>query len=426
MAKATTIAQSMTGAWALHKARTGAQKLFSSLFFMLIFAPALADTPASDVPPETNTIIEESNTSLEADGDSLAQEPLPAPTETEPLIASESELEENQPVTEEQEDGRIALGIEGLEREETQRFLAYFLTTGGKKLLVQSLQNSVPYRPYIIQQLKEKNLPLYLQYLPIVESNYVPSAISKSGATGIWQFMENSMRPFLTKDSWYDDRRDPWKATDAALAKLVENYNTFGSWELALAAYNCGSGAMARIVKQHPDKDFWDLAESGLLKQQTAQYVPKLIAITDIIENAEYYGAQDVLEAKLLIEGKEVEEFDYVTTTGMLSFNQIAELTGIEKAHIKTLNQALFRNCTPAGQAYKLRLPKGSGEEAESKLKDAGIATDALIYTVTKGDTLWGISRRYKITVADLCAVNGIKENGILSIGKKLVVPIFK
>ena len=413
------------------------RNIIFSLFCMLTCVNGFANESAQDT--ENSSIIEENDdlrTENEENAELKEEISLKKDSENaeegasiaEANLLSESganENLENAPAAD-AKDGRIALGIKGEDHELTQKFRDYFLTTGGQKLLVSSLENSVPYRPYVIQQLKEKNLPLYLQYLPIVESNYVPSAISKSGAMGIWQFMENSMRPFLTKDSWYDDRRDPWKATDAALAKLLENYNTFGEWELALAAYNCGSGAMARIVKQNPEKDFWYLAEHGLLKQQTAQYVPKLIAIADIIENAEYYGASGVQEAKLLIEGKEVEDFDYVTTTGMLSFNQIAELTGIEKTQIKTLNQALFRNCTPAGQAYKLRLPKGSGEDAEEKLKDAGIATDALIYTVSKGDTLWGISRRYKITVADLCAVNGIKENGILSIGKKLVVPIFK
>ena len=110
----------------------------------------------------------------------------------------------------------------------------------------------------------------------------------------------------------------------------------------------------------------------------------------------------------------------------MLSFSQISQALDVDKNTIKTLNPALFRNCTPAGEVYMLRLPKGKGEGAEEKLQKQGMAKDAVIHTVQKGDTLWAISRKYGITVKDLCQVNNIKENGILSIGTRLIVPIFK
>lgn len=317
------------------------------------------------------------------------------------------------------------LELEGAQHQLTKKIREQFLTERGQKIIIASLKASELYLPYIRQKLEEKNLPMILQYLPIVESNFVPQAVSKTGATGIWQFMENSMAPFLKKDPWFDERRDPWLSTDAALAKLSENFKMFGDWEIAIAAYNCGSGAMGRVTKKNPDKDFWYLAENGFLKNQTAQYVPKLLAIADIIENAEYYDVPAVAFALAEI-SDEVKDFDYVKTTGMLSFNQISKVTGIDKNIIYQLNPALFRNCTPARQVYNLRLPKGSGENAELALKNAGIASDAVIYTVEKGDSLWAISRRYGISVEDLCVVNGIKENGILSIGKKLIVPIFK
>ncbi|MBP5450684.1 MAG: transglycosylase SLT domain-containing protein [Treponema sp.] len=308
----------------------------------------------------------------------------------------------------------------------TEKYRNQYLGAHGRKLLIESIQNSAPYRPYIIQQLTEKGLPLYLQYLPIVESNYVPTAVSRSGATGIWQFMENSMKPLLKKSSWYDDRRDGWKSTDMAILKLTENYKMFNDWALALAAYNCGAGAMTRILRENPGKDFWYHAENGLLNQQSSQYVPRLLAIADIIENAEYYGATDILEANNKILELEVQEFDYITTSAMISFGQLSEASGIKKDTIKQLNLALFRNCTPAGEVYKVRLPKGTSEGVEEKLKKMGVAKDAIIYTVEKGDSLWGISRKYGVTVKDLCDANSISEKSILSIGKKLIVPIFK
>ncbi len=320
---------------------------------------------------------------------------------------------------------RKELELPGIEHELSQKFLRQYLTASGQKVLVRSLENAAPYLPYILEQLKERNMPLILQYLPIVESNYIPNAVSRSGATGIWQFMANSMAPYLEKDSWYDERRDPWKSTDAALSKLEYNFRFFGDWELALAAYNCGAGAMGKFVKKNPGKDFWYLAENEILKKESILYVPKLLAIADIIENAHYYGATGIEEAVKAIENVEPEKFTYIKTAGMFSFNQISKATGVSKARVKTLNPALFRNCTPAREVYSLRLPGDMPADTEENLKKQGVATDAVMYTVKEGDSLWGISRRYGITVEDLCSVNEISEKKVLSIGKKLIVPIF-
>lgn len=321
---------------------------------------------------------------------------------------------------------RKHIGIKGADNPLTEKWIEYFLTNSGKKALCDSLIASEPYRPYIREKLAEKKMPSYLQYLPIVESNYKTTAVSRAGATGLWQFMTNSMAPFMKKNSWYDERRDPWKSTDAALAKLTDNYNMFGDWAIAIAAYNCGAGAMSKALAKSKKKDFWHLAEKGLLRQQTAQYVPKLIAIADIIENAEYYGALEIGAADKLIENKKSEGFDYVTVAGMFSLQQISKLTGIAESTMELLNPELLKHCTPPREAYKLRVPKGNGKSVEEKLKKEGVATDAITYTVKKGDSLWSISRKYGLTVDDLCTVNNINENGILSINQTLIIPIFK
>lgn len=327
------------------------------------------------------------------------------------------------------EPARADLGIPGADHELTEKFRKQYLSESGRKFLVSVLEASAPYRPYIRQRLSERGMPLFIQYLPVVESNFKTNAVSSTGATGMWQFMENSMAPFLKKDSWYDERLDPWLSTDAALAKLTDNYKMFGDWALALAAYNCGAGALSRILRQNPGATFWQLAEKGRLRDQTKNYVPKLLAIADIIENAEHYGALEVHLAAMLSERDDARIFETSETayiTGMYSLDQIAGISGISPATLRFLNPALRRGFTPAGSRYALRVPQGTASAVEEAMKSAGAPSDAITLKVQKGDSLWAISRRYGVTVADLCAVNNIKENGILSIGQTIIVPIME
>lgn len=319
----------------------------------------------------------------------------------------------------------VDVGLPGLEKELTQNYIKYYQGQEGRKLLVKALKNSVPYRPYVIESLEKNGLPAFLQYLPIVESDYKPTAISKSGATGIWQFMTNSMGPLMKKSKWHDDRRDPWLSTDAAMLKFRDNYNFFHEWTLAIAAYNCGAGGLLKIQQAHPGMDYWELCEKKLLKTETIYYVPKLIAVAEIVENAGYYGLDDVKEAAELIEDSKTEDFDYLQTKTMLTLAQLSDATGLSKEKISQLNMALLGDCTPIGQAYNIRLPKGYADSTKENLKKKGLSLDSQIHTVEKGDTLWAISRKYQVTVAQLLTANGMKENDVLSIGKKLVVPIF-
>ncbi len=326
---------------------------------------------------------------------------------------------------------RKMLNIWGADHPLSVKYRERYLNGNNKKWLIEALERSVLYRPYIIEQLKEHNLPLLLQYLPIVESYYNVYAVSYAGATGIWQFMTNSMGKLLSKNTWYDERRDPWKSTDAALAKLSENYNYFGDWAIAIAAYNCGVGAMNKVVSKNKDKDFWYLAEKGLLKSQSAEYVPKLLAIADLVENAEYYGVPEIAEAARQIGEEPSDKFDYIKTNGMYSLEQIATVTDTDSSLLRMLNPALLRSCTPARMEYTVRLPQGTLTEERNQtficdaLKQLGVPDDAIIYTVQQGDTLWGISRKYRLSVQDICDANDIKEKAILRLKQKLIIPLF-
>ncbi|MBE6344486.1 MAG: LysM peptidoglycan-binding domain-containing protein [Spirochaetaceae bacterium] len=284
------------------------------------------------------------------------------------------------------------------------------------------LERASPYRPYIRQQLKENNMPLCLEYLPVIESEFKINAKSRSGALGMWQFMENSIQPFLKKNEWIDERLDPWKSTDAAIKKLQDNYNWFKDWELALAAYNYGSGGISRLIKKHDNvNSYWYLVDKGVLTNQTENYVPKFLAIAEIITNEEYYG----LDLPKINE-EEILNWEEVTVTKSIPITLLAKEMGIDSSILEFLNPSLLRGRTPPATEYQLRVPMGTSESVALIIQEMELPTYEHTYKVVKGDTLWGISRRYGITVQDLCDANNISENGILSIGKILYVPIIK
>ena len=290
----------------------------------------------------------------------------------------------------------------------------------GKKWLAGVMERAKPYRPYIRRMLKENDMPLCLEYLPVIESNYNCRAVSKSGATGLWQFMENSIKGLLTKNEWVDERMDPWLSTDAALKKLRDNYNYYKDWGLALAAYNMGLGGLNRIIKSSGKTTVWELIDGGFLRTETKNYFPKFLAIADLITNADYYQLE-------LPPYEEDAGYDFITLTIFLQVNldQFAAESGISYETIKTLNPALLYPVTPYNSEYKLRIPAARREEAENALAKLKVYS-ADIYTVKKGDTLWGISRRYGITVDELCNANNITGKEILRIGTMLFVPIVK
>lgn len=261
------------------------------------------------------------------------------------------------------------LGFSGVHSPKVSILREKYLTTH-HAWLCNLLDTAEPYRIYVRTEIEKRGLPAILEYLPVVESNYIPTAKSKSGATGMWQFMLNSVKPFLICDDYIDERLDPWKSTDAALSKLKENYDMFGDWLLAITAYNCGAGAMQRAIKKAGSRDFWYLSEKGFLSEQASGYVPKLLAIADAVENAAYYGA-DFPTARDK-NGKTIDiragKFDYVTTDKSVSIRALARELRIDEDELIRLNRALIKECTPPGKAYHIRLPEGMKGSAEYAL----------------------------------------------------------
>ena len=168
-----------------------------------------------------------------------------------------------------------------------EKFRRQYMCRDGYDYLSKIMKRSAPYRNFIIDLLEAENMPAELLFLPVIESGFFEAATSKSGAVGIWQFMKNSVGGYnMYIDDWVDERRDPWKASIAAVRKLKWNYNQFHDWPLALAAYNSGVGNIRAAIKKAGRADYWYLAERGYLKKETIYYVPKFLAVAEVLSRS--------------------------------------------------------------------------------------------------------------------------------------------
>ncbi|MCR5699143.1 MAG: transglycosylase SLT domain-containing protein [Treponemataceae bacterium] len=305
----------------------------------------------------------------------------------------------------------------------TKKFLEQYSAESSKKYLTAIMNNSYPYRAYIQKALKEADMPLCLQYLPVIESGYRITALSKSGAHGIWQFMMNSISPYgMRVNMWMDERMDPWTSTDAALKKLKENYDALGSWELALAAYNCGLGAMRKAVKNGGSNDFWELCQKGYIRPETKNYIPKFIAVSTVLSNKEIYGF-DYEEPDP--ETDRSVHFETISVNRNIDLKVLSEKSGIPVEDLRFYNPCLTYGITPPSMSYNLRLPEGTKGQVEELLKNSIPLIKYHIYTVKSGDSLYALARHYGIAEAEIQRVNNLHGTTI-KIGQRLMIPAVK
>ena len=250
------------------------------------------------------------------------------------------------------------LDLPGAWRKEVEPYRRRWLSATGRAELRTILENGSRYRHYVRRRLAEEGLPSCIEYIPVIESSYKPLASPASGKSiGLWQFMENSIENYLRKTKWIDERRDPWKSTDAAIKKLKANHKEFGDWLLAIAAYNCGAGAVRRALKKTPEKTFWSLAQNDLIPGHAAVYVPNLLAVSDIAQNSFWYGV-DLPEAFFDAElYSPYDDFDCVKVGGGLSLRALAGEMRVAPDILLELNPALLYEATPPDEEYELRLP---------------------------------------------------------------------
>ena len=305
-----------------------------------------------------------------------------------------------------------------------------------RKLTARILGLAQIYFPLFEEQLDRYNMPLELKYLAVIESALNPTANSRAGAKGLWQFMYGTGKVYgLKVSSYVDDRFDPYKATIAACEHLSDLYDIYGNWPLALAAYNSGAGNVNKAIRRSGGmKNFW--AIHNYLPKETRSYVPAFIAASYVLTFANEHKINPVDPGILYY------EVDTVTARNPLSFDQISEMLNIPKDEVAFLNPSFKHDFIPAtpDNTYKVRLRKkniGDFINNENALyayktknncsQDSLFSTafsnyrEADLYTVKSGETMTSIAKKFHMTIAELKSLNGLRKNYIKPKQKLLV-----
>lgn len=275
-----------------------------------------------------------------------------------------------------------------------------------------------PYIHYIVERLEERDMPLELALLPIIESSYDPFAYSPAHAVGLWQFIPATGRHFnLRQTSWYDGRRDITASTNAALRYLSYLHGLFnGDWLLALAAYNSGEGTVSRAIERNQKlglpTDYWNLP----LPQETRDYVPKLLALSQLIQAPEAYGIN-------LNPIANEPYFEVIALKQRMDLARVAKLADLDEDELYQLNPAFTRRITLDGpQQLLVPMEKAEMLAANLALMKPQDLVDWQQYQVRAGDTLGVIANRHHLTVNIIRDVNRLKSD-TLRIGQVLSLP---
>ncbi len=219
------------------------------------------------------------------------------------------------------------------------------------------LQRSYIYMPMIQKELRLAGLPSDLAYMVMIESGFIPHAVSHAEAVGPWQFISSTgARYGLKKNWWLDERRDLEKSTQAAIKYLKDLHSEFGSWYLVAASYNMGENGLRRRIARHGTKDYWSLIKLNALPQETQDYVPKILAAMLIAKAPNLYGFRNLEQVSPL-------DYDLVQAPGGTDLEKLADKIGVTKKSLKDLNAELFLGYIPRQVTqHTIRVPKGAGK----------------------------------------------------------------
>lgn len=291
--------------------------------------------------------------------------------------------------------------------------------------------------PLIVERVEERELPLELALLPIVESTYDAGAVSPGRAAGLWQIIPSTARHLgMQRGKGYDARHDVVASTDAALDYLETLASEFnGDWELALAAYNAGSGTVQKAIKRNRQNgkptDYWSLE----LPAQTEQYVPKLLAAARVVRNPEAYGVRlGYVPAESAVAPVVVDQ--------QIDLSLTARLANMSLGELRELNPGFLQPRASVKEGQVVLVPRDKALEVASNLKkptevqvvtaeeerktidiDDSLPAPAKTHVVSKGDTLWTLAREHRVEVGALAKANRLKLDSPLREGQQLVIP---
>lgn len=340
-------------------------------------------------------------------------------------------------------------------------------TRDGRAQVAAILGLSLYYMPIFEQALEEQGLPLELKYLPVIESALDPNAVSRHGASGLWQFMVGTAKGLgLEVNSLVDERRDPYASSERAASYLKDLYATYGDWSLAIAAYNCGPGAINKAIRRAggdaKGHDFWSIYE--YLTPETRGYVPSFIAANYVMNYYPKHNISPVLPVKPLIT-------DTIHVSDRIHFNQISQVLDIpvdelrilnpqfradvipgtpdmpytlilpsQQVHAYIMSEKEIKNCEPGKYTQRATVEPGdaptdamvavetTSDKAQEEEEEADIALAAshgqqsiVVHKVVAGETLASIAEKYQVTPEDIKRTNNLRRNAV-RVGQQLKV----
>jgi membrane-bound lytic murein transglycosylase D len=267
---------------------------------------------------------------------------------------------------------------------------------------------------------REEGMPEDLVYMALIESSFKSNAYSRARAKGFWQFISATAKRYdLKMDWWVDERSDFERSTRAAARYLKFLYGMFDDWYLAMAGYNAGENKIAYGLRITGVNNFWDLARTRYIRQETKNYVPAILAGMIIAKDPEKYGFTETLESPI--------KFDSISVDYTVDLRLVAECSGASLEEIKLLNPELVRMTTPARvSSYDIRVPAGKKDVFLAEI--ASIPEEKRItwrkHEVKPGETLNSIASLYRTSASSISAANSFDSNMPLNEGQKVVIPI--
>ena len=287
-----------------------------------------------------------------------------------------------------------------------ERCVKYY-TEDQKTHLSESLMRGKKYFPIIIDEIKTRNLPRELAWIPVIESAFLIEARSNNYAAGIWQLMPFTARSFgLTVDKWVDERLDPWRSTKVAFDALEYFHKKLGCWLLAIAAYNTGEGRIFDAIEQTKSRNFWVLADMKKIPSQTRFYVPAVLAIDYIYRNSEKYSLQ--------FEAINDQSWANITISEHYKIKDLSRCAQTDVETFRSWNPALRKCWTPkTDYGYNIRVPADIIPEFLMNFSHLESITLANLkaYEVKRGDTLYKIAKKFGLDIDLIKQINNMTNN---------------